>query len=233
MSYLAWRVMVGQSKSCELSFMLPGHTKFSLDRFFGLIKRQYRRTKVSSLAEIAELVSNSTIGGQNKAFIIGCDNSSMPFHYYNWTDFLSALFAPVPNVTSYYHFRFTEDHPGTVFVRQFADTEEKQVVIIKAHSTIDKTALPPALAPFGLSEERQQYLFDHIRPFCDEKYRDETCPQPSSQKRSRSQALLNDTEDPPAKQSKRLCSNCRMPGHTKTKKGQITCPKLLKEGLPS
>ena len=34
-SYLAWRVMVGLNKSCELCFMLPGHTKFSPDRFFG------------------------------------------------------------------------------------------------------------------------------------------------------------------------------------------------------
>ena len=38
--YLAWRVMVGLSKSCELSFMIPGHTWFSPGRFFGLIKRK-------------------------------------------------------------------------------------------------------------------------------------------------------------------------------------------------
>lgn len=75
-SYLAWRVMVGLSKSCELSFMLPGHTKFSPDR---LIKRKYRRTKVSSLAEIAKFVEGSTIGGQNKAYVIGSEHPSMPF----------------------------------------------------------------------------------------------------------------------------------------------------------
>lgn len=33
--YLAWRVITGLSTSCELSFMIPGHTKFSPDRFFG------------------------------------------------------------------------------------------------------------------------------------------------------------------------------------------------------
>ena len=106
----------------------------------------------------------------------------MPFHYYNWTDFLSALFAHVPNITSYYHFRFTHDHPGTVYLCEFANTQEKQVVLIKTNATIDKTALPSTLTPSGLSEERQQYLYEHIRPFCDEKYHDETCPQPSSQK---------------------------------------------------
>ena len=29
------------------------------------------------------------------------------------------------------------------------------------------------------------------------------------------------------KSGKRLCSHCRLPGHTKTKCGKITCPKLL------
>ena len=41
-SYLAWRVRVCLNHSCELNFMIPGHTKFSPDRgFFGLIKRKY------------------------------------------------------------------------------------------------------------------------------------------------------------------------------------------------
>ena len=50
--YLAWRVIVGLSKSCELNFMLVGHTRFSPDHFFDLIKRKYRHTWVSSLEEI-------------------------------------------------------------------------------------------------------------------------------------------------------------------------------------
>ena len=73
--YLAWRVMVGLNKSCELSFMIPGHTRFSPDRF---IKRKYRRTKLSSLTEIAEVVEGSTNGGQNKAFVLGADDQ-VPF----------------------------------------------------------------------------------------------------------------------------------------------------------
>ena len=49
-------------------------------------------------------------------------------------------------------------------MREFADTE---------------------LIPSGLSEQRKRYLFDEIRPFCDEKYQDVTCPEPRvSRKRS-------------------------------------------------
>ena len=61
-SYLAWRVEVGLKKTCELSFMLPGHTCFSPDRFFGLIKKKYRRTDVSGI-ELAKVVEESTQGG--------------------------------------------------------------------------------------------------------------------------------------------------------------------------
>ena len=93
---------------------------------------------------------------------------------------------------------------------KFADSEEKKIIIIRSGTTIDKSALPVTMTPSGLSQERKQYLFEHIRPFCDE------CPNSQEQ-------------GPSIKRSKRLCSHCRMPGHTKTVKGEITCPTLLKE----
>ena len=58
--------------------MILGHTKFSPDRCFGLIKRKFRRSKVSALSQIAEMVETSTTGGQNKAYIIGAE-SAKPF----------------------------------------------------------------------------------------------------------------------------------------------------------
>lgn len=41
---------------------------------------------------------------------------------------------------------------------------------------------PSILHPPGLSAERQLYLFEHIRTFCDEKYHDVTCPEPRGNK---------------------------------------------------
>ena len=69
--YIAWRVIINWSKACKLSLMIPGHTRFSPDRFFGLIKRRFRISQVSSLSQIAEVVDcreSSTIG-QNQAYI--------------------------------------------------------------------------------------------------------------------------------------------------------------------
>ena len=43
MWYLAWRVITGQHDAIQLNFMLPGHTKFRPDSYFGLFKKYYRR----------------------------------------------------------------------------------------------------------------------------------------------------------------------------------------------
>ena len=222
--YLAWRVATGLSKSCELSFMIPGHTKFSPDRFFGLIKRKYRHTDVSSLAEISKLVEESTKGGQNRALIIGSEPLSQRFHYYDWSEYLCKYYKAIPQITSYHHFCFSQEYPGKVALREFADTKETKVIILRKDVTIDPTALPSILPPSGLSEERKQYLYNEIRVFCAEKYRDITCPEPT-----RKHPLNKpDSTGPLTKKYKRLCSHCRNPGHTKTRKGQIICPELLK-----
>ena len=104
---------------------------------------------------------------------------------------------------------------------------EKEIDINKDITSIDEEALPPVLNPSGLSEERLKYLFDQIRPYCDEQYRDVTCPAPSRKRCSAQKEQNDDTSS--AKRSKGLCSYCRQPGHTKTRKGQVTCPKLLLE----
>ena len=55
--YLLWRVMTGQHKEITLSFMIPGHTKFSPDWCFGLLKIKYRRTEVGGLADLFGVVN--------------------------------------------------------------------------------------------------------------------------------------------------------------------------------
>ena len=64
-------------------------------------------------------------------------------------------------------------------MREFADTEEEVITILRPGVTIDKSALPSTLSPSGLSEQRKQYLYKEIRGFCEEKYKDITCPEPS------------------------------------------------------
>lgn len=55
MCYLAWRVKTGLNEVVEMNFLIAGHTKFSCDAYFGLIKKKYRVTMVSSLNDIVKV----------------------------------------------------------------------------------------------------------------------------------------------------------------------------------
>jgi hypothetical protein len=52
----AWRVMTGLN---EISFTLVGHTKFTPDWCFGLLKQKFGRTKVGCLQDIGRVVNDS------------------------------------------------------------------------------------------------------------------------------------------------------------------------------
>ena len=57
MWYLAWRVITGQHEAIQLNFMLPGHTKFRPDSYFGLFKKYYRRQDhVDDMDDLADCV---------------------------------------------------------------------------------------------------------------------------------------------------------------------------------
>uniref|UniRef100_U9TR14 DUF7869 domain-containing protein n=1 Tax=Rhizophagus irregularis (strain DAOM 181602 / DAOM 197198 / MUCL 43194) TaxID=747089 RepID=U9TR14_RHIID len=65
--YLTWRVMNGLHDRIKYCFMVAGHTKFSPDGFFGLIKLKMRVSEVQDLSDMVEVVHNSTTGGFNTA----------------------------------------------------------------------------------------------------------------------------------------------------------------------
>lgn len=191
-----------------------------------MIKRKYRRTRINTLSQLAEMVNSSTLDQRNTAYMIGHD-ASKPFTYYGWSEYLQQSFTIIPQITKYHHFRFSERFPGSVFVKQFADSSETEIKIAKVGRTcgLSENTLPTTLTPAGLSNERQVYLYEQIRPFCDAEYRDIVCPLPERY----STSVQEQDKDTAPPRSKRLCSHCRNPGHTKTKSGKITCPELLKE----
>ena len=63
MWYLLWCVLISRHVSITMSFLLTGHTKFSCDCCFGLMKRTFRRTKVDCLEDIVKVVTDSSRAG--------------------------------------------------------------------------------------------------------------------------------------------------------------------------
>ena len=225
LQYLAWRVLNGRNPTIKISFMIPGHTKFAPDRFFGLVKKLYRRTSVSTLADIEDVVKKSTTGNQNiPQPTVDCRTGKRYVTWYKWDEHLSTFFRPLPGITKYHHFMLDVSALGSVSVKEYADAEEIAYKLTLEDELCGIHNMPPIITPVGMSPERKVYLYEKIRPFISsEEAAALTCPKPTS---NQSECIAQSTENS-KKPKTRKCSHCHQSGHFKTAKGKITCPKLL------
>ena len=166
--YLMWRVLTGLHQSIRLHFMITGHTKFSPDTCFGLIKRKFRRTDVSCLDNLARVVEES--GACNICQLVGAQDGSTIVPSRDWAGFLSSHFRRLDGIKQYHHFRFERDHPGVVFLKKTATAEEEQRVLLRGVWSPSSADKPLPLTPSGLSLERQKYLYERIREYCCERH---------------------------------------------------------------
>lgn len=163
--YYLWRVMTGLHHSIEYHFLIAGHTKFSPDWCFGLVKKKTRRTYISSLFDIARAVEESA--SVNTAELVGLHNGAVRVIAYDWMTYLEQYFKKLPHLKSYHHFRFHRDHPGTVFCKEYWNSEERAINILRNEANLPEPGeLPQIVNPKGMSRERREYLYKEIREFC-------------------------------------------------------------------
>lgn len=227
--YLVWRCFTERSVSCSIHFMLVGHTRFSPDQYFGMIKRKYRKTRVSSISQLSKVVLESTQTCANRVQLAFDKERGCRVPCYDWKSFLSFQFKNIPSITKYHHFKVSQEKLGIVELHEFAHSSMETVDIQKPGISIDLQKMPEVIPPPGIPIERQKYLYDQIRMFCEPEYADITCPQPESSDLTQPHGEIEMSTNPPAAKRARLCSHCRVPGHTKTVRGKVTCPQLLKE----
>ena len=218
MQYLCCRIVTGKNPKAKISFMIAGHTKISPDRFFGLLKKSYRRTDVSSLGQIESVVRSSTVSGKNIPLATVKSTGKRNVVWYNWSEFLSSHYTAIPSISQYHHFRFDSLSPGVAFVKVHSQAPETAVTI-NSNCRISSD-MPQIIVPNGMSRERQVYLYEKIRPFCLSDTADLTCPRPPTHNTSTNPAR----DAGKSKQSQRKCSHCRLTGYTKTVCGVITYP---------
>lgn len=178
MAYLLWRVLVGLSEEVTISFLLVGHTKFAPDWGFGLFKRLYKRTKVGTITDIAEVVRRSAT--VNYPQLVGSYDGSSFVNFYDWSSMFEDTTTAIKGITKFHHFRFSRHHPGRVFVKIASDEPERMINILKDRTWKPSTdVLPTIIDPPGLPLDRQWYLYNKIREFCPEEAKDLVCPLPS------------------------------------------------------
>ena len=225
MQYLCWRIITARNYKIKISFMVPGHTKFAPDRFFGLVKKVYRHTAVSSLPDIEKVISNSSISGKNIPQPTVDSNGKRHVVWYNWSDYLSQFFSTIQGISQYYHFSFDCTSKGMVYVKEHSLGIEKAIEMCDTVSSINICGMPEIIYPSGMSLEQRKYLYEKIRPFCSSVEAAElTCPPVEEE-----EMCIHPEATEKSSKSQRKCSHCRQPGHTKTVRGVVTCPQLLKE----
>lgn len=171
--------MTGQHHEITISFLPVGHTKFFPDAGFGMLKRQFKRTKVGCLTDIAEVVEKSAT--LNHCQLVGNQRGDVLVPTYDWAEFFAehTIKTALNGIKKMSHFRFSANSPGMVFVRNSCDSStEKRIKLIKLLWEPQRTHLPSVIHPDGLPLQRQWYLFQKIREFCPEEVQDLVCPMP-------------------------------------------------------
>lgn len=182
--YLMYRVSSGLHNKIELSFLAVGHTKFSPDSHFGLIRQQYRNSQIYTYEKLSKVIEESASNGINNCHTL----NKGEIIYRDWTSWLSEYFKPVPHITDYQHFRLNSEEQGIITIRQTIDSEDKKITLIREKKDLidfKKKKLYPkkVLKPAGLSSERQWYLYEKIREhILSEKDKNRTCPKPKCPK---------------------------------------------------
>ena len=218
-----WRVLVGLHEEITLLFLPVGHTKVSPDWCFGLLKKKFRRSVVSSLDELVKVVEESA--DVNTSQLVGTHDGEVIVPTYDWAGYLGQVFRKLKGIKKYHLFRFSAYTPGIVFLKNTSDPNEPEVaynILSKDYSSLSATVLPAIVPPSRLSMERQWYLYNSIRQYCTPETKDLTCPLPSVS------ALVPPVPPPqipcdeqdltprPSVKHPRRCGRCKQPGHNRT-----------------
>ncbi|XP_041368037.1 uncharacterized protein LOC121382593 [Gigantopelta aegis] len=177
MWYLCWRTLVGLHTTIHMHFMLAGHTKFAPDWCFGLFKRLFKRTFVSSLAELQDVVNKSTEKGINHTQLVGDQEGNVLVPIYDWTLFLADFFRRFPGIKSHQHFFFSAKKPGVIKYKPKSYDDWRAFTLKKTDAV--PVGMPHVINPKGMDLARKAYLFKEIRDFCKDEIKDLVCPKPS------------------------------------------------------
>ncbi len=204
-------------RDIDISFLPVGHTKFSPDWCFGLLKQKFRRSEVNCLDDLVRVVTTSA--SSNTAQLVGTQSGDVIVPTYNWSEHFGSHMKKIPNITTYHHFLFSSDKPGVITVKEHIGSPELSINIKKKEWSITSD-IPSVVTPLGLPIERQVYLFEKIRPFCSPQTQDLVCPNPSTTTTSTTTSTTstninttNTSTNTNTGKKQRLCSKCQQPGH--------------------
>ena len=82
--------MTGRKSSITISFLPAGHTKFSPDTCFSLLKHKFRKKDVDLLDDFATVVEKSA--SVNESQLVGNSNGEVIETTYDWTSYFAVFY---------------------------------------------------------------------------------------------------------------------------------------------
>ena len=132
-----------------------------------------------------------------------------------------SVIKPILSILSYHWFHVSGENPGTIFFKQYSDSEESSFYAFEYGFTpLELNNLPEEIVPAGLDLKRQWYLYEQIRHSA--LFADLSCPKPSLPKPSISDPRSHDHE--PADSSE---ANTFMWTVSAARRHKETCPGSL------
>ena len=181
MWYLVWLAATGRVKRVEYKFMIKGHTQFIVDSNIGHIKRELRRSDVFCMEHWKQVIERSAV--INKARVI--DGNDV----YDWKKVLSPYFNNFDGISQFQHFAVDSTKPGIIFIKYgFDDDKWKKRKLLKSAKSIKLKQfknMPKYINSVGFKggkTEKEKALYENLRQYVKEEWKDELCPNPDTVK---------------------------------------------------
>lgn len=146
---------------------------------FWNLKKNFRKSKANSLLQVEEIVKSSTPSGLNQCIITGTENGDVLVPIYDWLKyFKSKNWKSVEKITKYSHFYFSAERKGVVETKTSINGTTIKNRITFNIEKMNLSDFPPKIDPLGLTYKRKQYLYEKIRQYCEDPFKDLLCPHP-------------------------------------------------------
>ena len=162
--------MLGWYNNITVNFMIPGHTKFICDSLFGKIKKTYRNQKVNTVDDVEEIINKSSKSNEGFRYNGGIG--------WKWFDFQKMFskenFLNLPHITKYHHFRFSNlpQDLGKVYCSENSGGVEICHKLLRNNSNFIINQKLDTIDVMNISEERKKYLYQKIRQYVEDPYKD-------------------------------------------------------------
>ena len=174
--FWSWLIMLGWYENIYINFMIPGHTKFICDGFFGSIKKVCRNRCINTVDHVEKAINDSTIEHINKSIRY---KNGIGWKWYDFNSLFKDNFRSLPNITKYHHFHFSNsnDDIGKVYVTKKSGGLKIPFKLLKNNFNIDGQLNILEVAP--LTDDRKKYLYTKIRQHVEDPFKDILCPNPN------------------------------------------------------